>query len=68
MDLHDGGVDDTALVYALAERYGEIERISPTRWRLGVKEYKTKKDMVNAMMNDDIEAERLWGLILARAS
>ena len=66
MDLDDGSIDDIALVYALAERYGEIEKVGPSKWRLGVKEYKTKKDMMSAMVNE--QAERLWGLILARAS
>lgn len=66
MSLHDGSVDDLKLVYALAERYGEIEKIGPTKWRLGVNEYKSKKAMIAAMMT--IEADRLWNLILKRAS
>ena len=65
MDLENGGIDDSKLIYSLAERFGEIEKVG-SKWRLGCHEHKTKREMMDAMMTT--EHTRLRDLILKKSA
>ena len=53
-DEKRGQIDDFALILELASKYGELVK-EKTKWRLGVREFKTKTSAINFLLDDPSE-------------
>jgi recombination protein RecA len=67
MSLKDGSIDDAKLIYSLAEKIGEVRKISNTKWMLGEQEFRTKTEMMKAL-NTPEELSRLREEIIKRTA
>lgn len=60
-----GSIDEIEFILAMAGKFGEFEKMSATKWRLGIMEYKRKGDLIDAL-KEPREMSRVKGLLLRK--